>query len=112
MVRRKQEQPSDKYLLERRLAYLLFAVAILLLTVTGVVKVFQNVAGVNISNSLMVYVTLGHNIGTVLVIFAFIGHMAAFLFKENRNMLSGMFTGKVKADYVKHRHSFWYEELQ
>ncbi|WP_280768289.1 formate dehydrogenase subunit gamma [Salipaludibacillus daqingensis] len=112
MILKKQEPPSEKYLPEQRLAYLLFAVAILLLIGTGIVKVYQNLMGVNISNTMMVIVTMGHNIGTVLIIFAFIGHMAAFLFKENRNMLPGMFTGKVDKSYVKHRHSLWYRDLQ
>ncbi|MCE7791071.1 cytochrome b/b6 domain-containing protein [Salipaludibacillus sp. CUR1] len=112
MILKKQEPPSEKYLPEQRLAYMLFAVAIAVLIVTGGIKVYQNLSGVNISNTMMVIVTLGHNLGTVLIIFAFIGHMAAFLFKENRKMLAGMFTGKVNKEYVKHRHSLWYKELK
>lgn len=112
MILKKQEPPSDKYLPEQRLAYLLFAIAIGLLIFTGAIKVYQNLTGFNLSNTMIVIATTGHNIGTVLIIFAFVGHMAAFLFKENRNMLPGMLSGKVKKDYVKHRHSLWYEDLQ
>ena len=112
MILKKEEPPSHKYLPEQRLAYALFAVSIILLIVTGAFKVYQNVAGGSLSNSMMVIMTNGHNIGTVLIIFAFIGHMAAFLFKDNRKMMPGMFTGKVDKDYIKHRHSLWYEELQ
>ncbi|AOM82758.1 formate dehydrogenase subunit gamma [Salisediminibacterium beveridgei] len=112
MILKKPEPPSHKYLPEQRLAYALFAVSILLLVVTGAFKVYQNVAGGSLSNTMMVVMTTGHNIGTVLIIFAFIGHMAAFLFKDNRKMLPGMFTGKVDQEYVKHRHSLWYDELK
>lgn len=112
MILKKTEPPSHKYLPEQRLAYALFAVSILLLVVTGAFKVYQNVAGGSLSNTMMVVMTTGHNIGTVLIIFAFVGHMAAFLFKDNRKMLPGMFTGKVDKEYVKHRHSLWYDELR
>ncbi len=41
------------------------------------------------------------------MILAIIGHLAAFIFKANRPLLSGMFSGKVSADYILHRHTLW-----
>ena len=48
-----------------------------------------------------------HNIGTVLLILGIIGHLAAFIFKENRALLPGMFTGYIDRNYAEHRHVLW-----
>ena len=50
-----------------------------------------------------------HNLGLVLIIFGIIAHLAAFIFKANRPLLSGMFSGKVSAKYTIERHSLWEE---
>lgn len=43
----------------------------------------------------------------VLTIMLFVGHMAAFLFRPNRELLSGMTDGTVDAAYAAHRHALW-----
>lgn len=55
----------------------------------------------------MFWATQLHNLGMFLMILAIIGHLAAFIFKENRPLLSGMLSGKISAKYVLHRHSLW-----
>ncbi|MEL1133879.1 cytochrome b/b6 domain-containing protein [Desulfitobacterium sp. THU1] len=112
MFTKGKEPPSDKYLAEQRLAYLFIGGNVLLLILTGLIKMYKNVPGVELSNSLLFWNTMFHNIGTVLLILGIIGHLAAFLIKENRALLPGMFTGYIDHDYVKHRHSLWYKKLQ
>lgn len=102
---------SDKYLAEQRVAYLFIGLSILLLIVTGMIKTFKNVPGVDLPYSFLYWNTALHNLGTVLIIFGVIGHLAAFLLKENRPLLPGMFSGSVDREYVKHRHSLWYAKL-
>lgn len=111
MLTKGKEPPSDKYLAEQRIAYLFIGVSILLLIVTGMIKIIKNIPGVDLPYPLLYWNTALHNLGTVLIIFGIIGHLAAFLIKENRALLPGMFTGYIDRDYVKHRHSIWYAKL-
>jgi formate dehydrogenase gamma subunit len=111
MFTKGKEPASDKYLAEQRVAYLFIGVSILLLIVTGMIKVIKNVPGVDLPYSLLYWNTALHNIGTGLIILGIIGHLAAFLIKENRALLPGMFTGSINREYVKHRHSIWYAKL-
>lgn len=100
-----QEPPSEKYLPEQRLAYAFIGGVLLLLVITGAIKTFKNLAGFNLSDSVYFWVAQLHNLGFVLIIFGIIGHLAAFIFKANRPLLSAMFSGKVSAEYILHRHS-------
>lgn len=111
MLTKGKEPASDKYLAEQRIAYLFIGLSLLLLIVTGLIKTFKNVPGVELSYFLLYWNTALHNLGTGLVIFGVIGHLAALLLKENRPLLPGMFTGSINREYVKHRHSLWYAKL-
>ncbi|MDF2608380.1 MAG: cytochrome b subunit of formate dehydrogenase [Bacillales bacterium] len=111
MISKSKEPPSDKYLAEQRLAYLFIGGNILILIITGFIKILKNFDSINISNAFNSIITNIHNAATMLLILGLIGHIAAFIFKENRQMIPGMFTGKLDEDYVKHRHSIWYEKL-
>ena len=111
MFTKGKEPASDKYLAEQRVAYLFIGLSLLLLIVTGLIKTLKNVPGVDLSHSLLYWSTALHNIGTGLIIFGIIGHLAAFLLKENRPLLPGMFTGFINREYIKHRHSIWYAKL-
>ncbi|SHI12816.1 formate dehydrogenase subunit gamma [Desulfosporosinus lacus] len=111
MLTKGKEPASDKYLAEQRVAYLFIGVSLLLLIVTGLIKTFKNVPGIELSHSFLYWNTALHNLGTGLIIFGIIGHLAAFLLRENRPLLPGMFTGSINREYVKHRHSLWYERL-
>jgi cytochrome b subunit of formate dehydrogenase len=71
------------------------------------IKTYKNLAGFNLSEGTMFWVTQLHNLGMFLMILAIIGHLAAFIFKANRPLLSGMFSGKVSANYILHRHTLW-----
>ncbi|MDF2947422.1 MAG: cytochrome b subunit of formate dehydrogenase [Bacillales bacterium] len=111
MITKSQEPPSDKYLAEQRIAYAFIGGNVLTLVITGFIKMLKNLDSINIPNSINTIVTNIHNAATMLLILGLIGHIAAFIFKENRKMIPGMFTGKLDEDYVKHRHSIWYENL-
>lgn len=112
MVTNKEEPPCDKYLPEQRLAYLAFAIPIALVIVTGVIKVAKNVIGVQVSNGVLYWAAQLHNLAMVLIIFAIVAHLGAFVVKANRKMLPGMFTGYVDKSYVEERHSIWYKRLK
>lgn len=111
MLTKGKEPPADKYLAEQRVAYFFIAFSILLLIVTGIIKIIKNLPGFDLPYTLLFWTTALHNIGTVLIFLGILGHFAAFLFKENRALLPGMFTGYVPRDYVNHRHVLWYRTL-
>lgn len=107
MILGKKEPPSEKYLPEQRLAYLAIAFVIAVLIVSGLIKTYKNLIGFDISNSLYYWAATLHNFGMVAIILLIIAHLLAFIPKENRNLLSAMFSGKVDAKYTLHRHSLW-----
>ncbi|MFZ5817167.1 MAG: formate dehydrogenase subunit gamma [Bacillota bacterium] len=106
MLTGKPEPPSGKFLAEQRLAYAFIAGTVALLILTGVLKVVKNL-GVSLPYELLWWNTLLHNIGTGLIIFGIIAHLAAFALKPNRPLIKSMFTGTVDADYAHHRHPLW-----
>lgn len=112
MLTNGKEPPSEKYLPEQRLAYAFIGFTLLLLLVTGLIKSFKNLAGFNLSESMYFWVAQLHNLGFVLIIFGIIGHLAAFIFKANRPLLSSMFSGKVSAKYILHRHTLSKDECE
>lgn len=109
MIMGLKEPTSDKYLPEQRIAYIGAALIIALLIVTGMIKSYKNILGFDISNALYLWAALLHNFGLVLIILFIIAHLAAFIPKANRPLLSGMFSGKIDAKYAKHRHGLWKE---
>ena len=112
MLTNGEEPASEKYLPEQRLAYAFIGFTLLLLLVTGLIKSFKNLAGFNLSESVYFWVAQLHNLGFVLIIFGIIGHLAAFIFKANRPLLSSMFSGKVSAKYILHRHTLSKDECE
>lgn len=111
MILRQKEPPCHKYLPEQRLTYLYFVFSIGLVVVTGVIKIFKNIMGVQPTNGILLWGAQLHNLATVLIIFGIVLHLGAFVVKANRKLLPGMFTGYVDEEYVKERHCLWYDEL-
>ncbi|WP_418792052.1 formate dehydrogenase subunit gamma [Phosphitispora sp. TUW77] len=113
MLTKGKEPPCHKYLPEQRLAYFFVAGSLGMIIITGIFKVLKNLPSMaNIfSNEFIYWMTLFHNIATVMVVFGIIAHLGAFLFKENRALLPSIFTGRADLEYIKHRHSLWYDEL-
>jgi len=107
-----QEPPSDKYLAEQRLAYAFVGGNILLVILTGVVKVLKNLPAFQFSEGFLLLTTTLHNLAAFLLLFGIIGHLAAFIFKANRALLPGVFTGLINAEYARHRHKLWYDTLK
>ena len=107
LISEQAEAPSEKYLPEQRLAWTAFAGVFALVIVTGLLKSLKNLAGVEFSDPVLFWLAQLHNLGMVLTILLFFGHMAAFLFKANRCLLPAMFSGFVDAEYARHRHSLW-----
>lgn len=112
MITKSEEPPSDKYLAEQRLAYLMIGSMVVLLAITGVIKMLKNLPGIEMPYWVIVWSAQIHNFATIFLILGIIAHLGAFIFKENRKLLPGMFTGYVDEEYVKKRHSLWYEQLK
>jgi cytochrome b subunit of formate dehydrogenase len=107
-----EEPPMRKYLPEQRLAYAGMALIILMLIISGLVKTYKNIYTPDMSHSVLLWATWIHNISFVLFFLAFLAHMAAIALRPNWPMVRGIFTGKVRLDYVRHRHSLWLAEIQ
>ena len=107
-----EEPPFEKYLPEQRLAYLGMAFIIAVLIGSGLIKTYKNVFAPDLSHTLILWATWLHNIFFVLFILAFAGHIGAIVLKPNRPLARGIFTGKVRLDYARHRHPLWMKELE
>lgn len=107
-----EEPPFEKYLPEQRLAYLGMAFIIAVLIGSGLIKTYKNVFAPDLSHTLILWATWLHNIFFVLFILAFAGHIGAIVLKPNRPLARGIFTGKVRLDYARHRHPLWMQELE
>ncbi len=105
------EPENDKYLAEQRLAFAVTAFSIFALIVTGIIKVYKNIPGSDLSTSLIFWTAQIHNLFTVILLFSIIVHVLAFLIKENRPLVASMFTGKIGRDYVIHRHGKWWKKI-
>jgi copper ion binding protein len=106
-----KEPKSDKYLAEQRLAYAYLSGVGLILVFTGIVKVLKNLPGVYLPPVLITSMTLTHTFATIFFLLGVLAHLAALIFKVNRPLTKSIFTGKVDAEYVRDRHTIWYDEL-
>ena len=107
-----KEPPMHKYLPEQRLAYAGMAFIIMMLILSGLVKTYKNIYAPDLSHTMLLWATWIHNIGFVLFFLAFLAHMAAIALRPNWPMVRGIFTGKVRLDYARHRHSLWLDEIE
>lgn len=101
----------EKYLGEQRLAYAFIGINLLVATVTGSIKAYKNMPGAELSQGILLAATNLHNLAAIMLVLGIFGHLAAFAFKENRALLSAMFSGCVELEYVKKRHAHWYNGL-
>jgi len=106
-----KEPKSDKYLAEQRLAYAYLGGVGLILILTGIVKVLKNLPGVYLPPVLITSMTLTHTFATIFFLLGVLAHLAALIFKVNRPLVRSIFTGEVDIEYVKERHTVWYDEL-
>jgi len=106
-----QEPENDKYLAEQRLAFAVTVFSIFALIVTGILKVYKNMPGVDFSTVTVFWLAQIHNLFTVILLLSIIAHLLAFFIKDNRPLAATMFTGKIGRDYVIHRHGKWWARL-
>jgi formate dehydrogenase gamma subunit len=111
MLFKGEEPPFDKYLPEQRLAYLYMGAVILVLVITGIVKVYKNFPHANVFSGLIFFSTWTHTIFTLLFIIGLIAHVGALLIKVNFPLAKSIFHGKVEAEYAKERHPLWFKKL-
>lgn len=108
-----EEPPSDKYLPEQRVAYVGIGALILVLIVTGIIKVLKNLEWLVLSPLMESINTLVHTLFGFLFVFAFFIHVGiVLLFKSNWPLLKSLITGWIDEDYVLKRHSLWYEKIK
>jgi cytochrome b subunit of formate dehydrogenase len=107
-----KEPPLHKYLPEQRLAYVGMAFIIAMLIISGLVKTYKNIYSPDMSLTVVLTATWIHNIFFVLFFLAFLGHMAAIALRPNWPMVRGIFTGNVRLDYARHRHSLWLADIE
>jgi len=55
--------------------------------------------------------TLIHTFATIFFLLGVIAHLAALILKVNRPLVKSIFTGEVDLEYVRDRHTLWYEEM-
>lgn len=106
-----EEPKCDKYLPEQRLAYAYLGGVGLILVLTGVVKVMKNLPGVQLSPSFITAMTLTHTFGTIFFLLGVVAHLGALIFKINRPLVKSIFTGEVDGEYVRDRHTLWYDQI-
>lgn len=111
MITGSKEPPAEKYLAEQRIAYFYIGSNIVILIITGIVKILKNFPGNFLPHTLISFSTHLHNLSTVLLVLGIAVHLGAFIFKANRPLLKGMFIGYVDAGYAKHRHPLWFEKI-
>ena len=85
---------------------------ILMLILSGLVKTYKNIYAPDMSHTVLLWATWIHNIFFVLFFLAFLAHMAAIALRPNWPMVRGIFTGKVRMDYARHRHALWFADIQ
>jgi len=107
-----KEPPMHKYLPEQRLAYVGMAFIILMLVLSGLVKTYKNIYAPDMSHTVLLWATWIHNSFFVLFFLAFLAHMAAIALRPNWPMVRGIFTGRVRLDYARHRHSLWLADIE
>lgn len=112
MVGLAEEPENDKYLAEQRLAFSVTAISVLFLIITGIIKVYKNLPGTNVSADIIFWTAQVHNLFTFILLFSIIVHLLAFLIKDNRPLVPSMFTGKISREYVEHRHSKWLDKIE
>lgn len=107
-----QEPENDKYLAEQRLAFMVTAVSIAMLIITGTLKVYKNIDASVLSASQVFWIAQFHNLFTVVLLASIVFHLGAFVIKANRSLLPSMFTGKIDKDYVIRRHGKWWAKFE
>lgn len=111
MILKREEPPFDKYLPEQRLAYITMGIVILVLLITGFVKVYKNFPDTSPPAGLIFWSTWLHTIFTFLFIIGLVAHVGALLIKVNFPLAKSIFHGKVEFEYVRKRHPLWYKKL-
>ena len=107
-----KEPPMHKYLPEQRLAYAGMVFIMVMLVISGLVKTYKNIYAPDMSLPVVLTATWVHNIFFILFFLAFLAHMGAIVMRPNWPMVRGIFTGRVRLDYARHRHPLWVEEIQ
>ena len=107
-----KEPPMHKYLPEQRLTYVGMAFIILMLIISGLVKTYKNIFAPDLSHTVVLWVTWIHDIYFILFFLAFLAHMVAIILRPNWPLVRGIFTGKVRLDYARNRHSLWLAEVE
>lgn len=83
-----------------------------MLIVTGLIKVYKNLPGTDVSAEIIFWTAQVHNLFTVILLLSIVAHLAAFMIPDNRFLVPSMFSGKISRSYVARRHKLWLERLE
>ena len=83
-----------------------------MLIISGMIKTYKNIYAPDMSLTIVLWATWIHNLFFILFFLAFLGHMAAIALRPNWPMVRGIFTGNVRLDYARHRHSLWIADIE
>lgn len=105
-----QKPREGKFLASERLSYPLWVVSVGLVILSGFIKVAAHVW--NIPAGVMGATTFLHDVGALLVGLNLVAHIImSSVMPWSWPLLRSMITGYVSADYAKHHHVKWYEEV-
>ena len=68
MVTNGKEPESDKYLAEQRIAYAYIGIMLIILIITGIVKVIKNLPSITFSTEVLIIAAALHNLAAILLI--------------------------------------------
>lgn len=105
-----QKPREGKFLASERLSYPLWIVSVGVVLLSGLVKVAAHIW--DLPSGVMGITTLLHDFGALLVGLNLVAHVVmSSVMPWSWPLLRSMFTGYVPAEYAKHHHVKWYEEL-
>ena len=105
--------PCDKWLPKQKVAYVGIGFTTLLVVTSGFFKVLKNLEWIVFSPKVETLLNLTHTIsGGLFILLFFIHIFFALAVKSNWPLLKAMITGHVDEEYVKKRHSLWYEKIK
>ena len=103
--------PERKYFESEKMAYLMAAVGVITIIVTGLLKVSAH--SFDVPAGLMAVATPAHDVATLVMAAFLLPHIFfAAVLPSSWPILRSMFTGHVSLEYAKHEHAGWLAELE
>jgi formate dehydrogenase subunit gamma len=103
--------PEKKYLESEKIAYVFAIASVVLVLISGLFKAAAHM--IDLPESLMVVMTMIHDIGAILVVLFFVAHVFfAAIAPGTRPIFRSMFTGNIPLEVVEKEHAGWLQKLK